>query len=147
MYYKLELPCFLILLGVLFAGCKDPQSPELTEKIYIVQTIQGLSVAEFAQNINEYSYPEIIKFTKNLRDYNFEGEVRIANIGWSKIENYEEYTGNTNSFFINVIGKLGPVQEIVFTNLEITNNTLDGTFYLSGPTIDTTVHDFTSVSQ
>ena len=144
MYCKFTLICFFVL-GAVFLYCKDLTSPEYAEKIYIVQTIYGMSVDEFAQNIDDYCYSLKIKFTNYPKDYNFEGAVYLVNSGWQEIVNYEEYTGNTNGFYIDVKGKLEGAYFVSFLDLKITTSTINGNFCCTGPTIDTTGYDFTAV--
>ena len=144
MYYKFVLFCFFVFNAV-FLNCKELTSPKYAETIYNIQTINEMSVDEFAHNIDDYCYPLKIKFTNYPKDYEFKGAVYLVNLGWQEIVNYEEYTGNTNGFKIDVKGKLEGAHFISFLDLEITASTIKGNFCCAGPTIDTTGYDFTAV--
>ena len=93
-FENMQTPYFKILSIFCFVGilchCKIFTSPVVNERYYVVQTIYGLSIEEFANNYNVYDYPLIIKLKIIQADTTYKGSVKLAKVGWLKIENYEK---------------------------------------------------------
>ena len=118
---------------------------------YIVDTIHGLSVEDFSKKIGDYDLPLAIMLTDYQLypevDYsNFEGSVKLVRLGWQIINNYSDYAGKKNSFYIYTKGKLDPVEHISFYIMEINETNMRGIYTCTGPTIDTPSYEFTAIS-
>jgi len=141
MRYQLFLLISILFLDGFLWGCKESTSPTNAEIEYLVQKIDGLSVEEFTKRIGDYDWPLIIKLKKSQLAPPFKGSVKLANLGWQKID------GNCTQgkcFVVNTKSKLGPVESIVFSDIEITATELTGKYSCSGPLIDTPAHEFTA---
>jgi len=57
-----------------------------SERTYIVQTIQGISVKEFADNSPTYDWPLVIKLESCKSNGNYIGIVKLAKLDWQKID-------------------------------------------------------------
>ena len=137
-----------IIISIPFISCtKNPVEPDLEGNTYIIQSIDGYLLKDFEGKINAYNWPLEI----NLKSYQtdstgnyiyFNGEVKLANLGWKVIKNYADYTGNKNMFLVDTKGELGPVEFVTFGDLKITEVIITGWFANAGPTIDTPSHTF-----
>jgi hypothetical protein len=139
-----------ILLMLFFASCiwccKNSISPVDDERLYVIETIQGLTVEEFTNRYNVHEWPLAFKIKIIPADTTYHGSANLAKLGWLQIKNWEKYTGNDSSFYVDTKGKLGPVEYIDFLRLEITYNEMKGLFQCAGPTIDTGAHYFRAVA-
>lgn len=141
----------LFVAHVLFlCGCESIVEPSGLEEpsdslwTFIVQTIDGKSVPDFAQNPIDYEWPLEIKLENYEAGHTLKGEVRLANLGWVKIDSND---AGVDKFLVDTAGRLGPVEFIAFSDIEISDVNMNGQFANAGPTIDTPAHDFTAEKQ
>ena len=153
-FLKKSLEGIIVGIPLIYNCGKNPVNPIL-EKTYIIQSIDEYPVKEFEKKIKglkDYDCPIEIKFVNYQTDSTgnyiyFNGEVKLANLGWKVIKNYADYTGNKNMFLVDTKGELGPVESISFDNLEITERIMNGWFANSGPTTDTPNHRFIAIKE
>ena len=135
--YHIFLLILVILSPIIISNCKIINSNEdEVNKRFIVIEIYNMTLDEFVERFNPVVYPKKITLSKH-EDFNFIGEVEFDSIGVQKIRNYDEYTENIKSYYIDTKSLLGPVEFIHFYDIEINDESLNGNYVLAGPLIDT----------
>ena len=115
-----------------------------SERVYVVKTIQNVSVEEFAVNPLACDWPLVIKLENYKPNGTYEGSVKLANLGWLKID---RNCTEKNCFTIDTGDKLGPVEYIVIKKFNISDTNMTGWFGCAGSTIDTPALTFTAVRE
>jgi len=125
----------LILICIFCIACDGILNSEGKTTVFYVLEINGNDIDSEEFKINNSVYPQKLIF-ENIEKYNYSGKVKFDSIGVQKIENYEEYTGNENWFYVDVEDILNPVETINFNNIEINEDSLFGHYCFAGATID-----------
>lgn len=139
---RLALTLVLAIPIILLQECLGPENEPAG--IYIVETIQGITVEEFSKRFSAYEWPLAIDLTNGLSDSTFTGEVKLAKVGWTPID---RNCTEPNCFILDVKGKLGTEGFIVFHDISIEGNDMKGSFAIAGPTIDTAGFSFTAIKK
>lgn len=135
----------LIGLCLLLSHCNSLF--DLDEKMsgtYIVAEINGKKVSEIGPTY--YCYPKIIKLSYQ-GESDYRGTVELDTLGVKQIQNYAAGLANHRQFFISTKNELGPVEEVVFGDLQFSDQTLTGYFCPTGPLIDTTPSFFIAIKK
>jgi hypothetical protein len=133
---KLTIILLLITLSLLLSHCNSLF--DLDEKMsgtYEVKEINGKKAEEIGPTYR--CYPKMIKLS-HFGDSDYRGTVELDSLGVKQIQNYAAGLANHRQFFISTMNELGPVEEIVFGDLQFSDQTLTGYFCPTGPLIDTT---------
>jgi hypothetical protein len=104
---------------------------------YYMSMIDEVSLQEFAAQVEAYphfDYPLVIDLASDSADSVYWGSVKLARLGWVDID---RTCTEPKCFILDTKGKLGPVEFIVFSSLEISAARIVGYFDPSGPTLDT----------
>ena len=136
------------VLGLSSWGCKQPTCEDTHENpFYIVKTIAGISVEKYAARFEgwetmDFDWPLVIDLENDVIDTVYQGWVKLARLGWTSID---RSCTEPNCFLLDTKDKLGPVEFIVFVNLDISPEQIIGTFDPAGPTLDTIPIPFTAL--
>ncbi len=137
-----------ILAGIIFSSCKSPSENDNDIKnpgTYIVTSLNNMDVDAFTEQNSQwenYDWPLIIKLTNELTDTVYTGSVQLFRLGWVEIDRNCTYP--QECFILDTKGKLGPVEDIVFSKLDISSTSMEGLFTNAGPTLDVTGVQFSA---
>lgn len=112
-----------------------------------METIAGISVEEYAARFEgwetmDFDWPLVIDLESGVIDTVYQGWVKLARLGWTSID---RSCAESNCFLLDTKDKLGPVEFVVFANLDISLEQIIGTFNPAGPTLDTIPIPFTAL--
>jgi hypothetical protein len=147
MIHRLIFRVLISVLGLSLWGCAQSTCEETYENpIYIVKTITGISVEDFAAREEwktmNFDWPLVIDLESDAIDTVYQGWVKLARLGWTPID---RSCTEPNCFLLDTKDKLGPVEFIVFGDLDISLEQIIGTFDPAGPTLDTEPIPFTAL--
>ena len=137
----------LILTGLVISDCGILS----TDSTYVFKVVRigGHNIEDIdLTNLRESGEPDELPLEIKLENYemgsrSYEGSVKLAILGWEKIE--KNLSGLLNGFTINTEGRLGPVEFLIFSKLEIKKNEMKGLYCRGGPLLDTTPMEFRAV--
>lgn len=108
-----------------------------TTQVFVVETIEDLSIEEFKQKVGSCDYP--IELNIYQRNGLFRGSVLFEKMGEVEIDTS---CNQDRCFLINTDNRLENVTFIVFSNLEYTDTTLLGLYSCGSQLGDNPAHKF-----
>ena len=149
MEIKSKIIFIILVFSIIFGACKKTTKSENEEKdsiyyekgilIYSVTSIADRTVEDYISEHGDFDYPvEIILRNYKPGDQEFSGKVKFLNIGLKDIINNLQ----PDSFSIEDVDELFPIEFVVFYNLEIENIIMEGRFYFGSPLMDTGTQSF-----
>ncbi len=108
-----------------------------TTQVFVVETIEDLSIEEFKQKVGSCDYP--IELNIYQRNGLFRGSVLFEKMGEVEIDTA---CNQDSCFLINTDNRLENVTFIVFNNLEYTDTTLLGLYSCGSQLGDNPAHKF-----
>lgn len=154
-YLILAVVWFLIVEGCIsnpFNNKTDDQNNSFTDqkRTYLVKTINSNTEEIITIGVDNVprefmEYPLEIEFENYRPDVpinRLTGRVKLSTLGWRKISTT---TTEPTIFIVKTIGKLGPVESIIFGFLDITEQNMKGVYCNMGPEFDGCPINFTAV--
>lgn len=142
---KLTHIFWLIVFSLLLSHCNSLF--DLDEKMsgtYEVKEINGKKAEEIGPTYR--CYPKMIKLS-HFGDSDYRGTVELDSLGVKQIQNYAAGLANHRQFFISTKNELGPVEEIIFWNIQFSDQALTGYFAPAGPLIDAQSSAFVAIKK